>query len=106
MWLFVSGGFVSIVAHRDDPMHLLVRARHPEHIAALFPDLTPTVLLSADYRYRVVVHRVAVQRALSHYLASMEYDNFKASIDDDTYHDACLKIWQTMWTYGLREEGV
>jgi len=44
MWLFVSGGFVSIVAHRHQPMHVLVRARHPEHIAALFPDLEPPTL--------------------------------------------------------------
>ena len=54
MWLFVSGGFVSIVAHRHQPMHVLVRARHPEHIGALFPELEPTVLNTADYRFRVV----------------------------------------------------
>ena len=87
MWLFVSGGFVSIVAHRHQPMHVLVRARHPEHIAALFPELEPTVLDTADYRFRVVVHRTAVQRALSHYIAGMEYDNFKASIRDEPYHE-------------------
>ena len=105
MWLFVSGGFVSIVAHRHQPMHVLVRARHPEHIAALFPDLEPTVLDSADYRFRVVVHRTAVQRALHHYVAGMDYDNFKASIRDDSYHDVCLDVWRTMWAYGKREGG-
>ena len=106
MWLFVSGGFVSIVAHRDQPMHLLVRARHPEHIAALFPDLTPTLLVSADYRYRVVVHRTAVHRAMSPYLAGMEYDNFKDSIPDEPDHNVCLDVWRTMWAYGRREGGV
>jgi hypothetical protein len=35
MWLYISDGFLSIVAHRDLPMHLLVRARHPEHIQDL-----------------------------------------------------------------------
>jgi len=103
MWLFVSGGFVSIVAHRDKPSHLLIRARHPGHIGALFPDYEPMVLDSADYRYRIVVRRTAVQRAISHYLAGMEYDNFKASIPDEPYHDVCLDVWRTMWSYGCKE---
>jgi hypothetical protein len=106
MWLFVSGGFVSIVAHRDQPMHLLVRARHPDHIGALFPEHDPMVLDTADYRYRIVVHRTVVQRAMSHYLAGMEYDNFKASIPDEPYHEVCLDVWRTMWAYGRREGGV
>ena len=105
MWLFVSGGFVSIVAHRHQPMHVLVRARHPEHIGALFPELEPTILNTADYRFRVVVHRTAVQHALSHYITGMEYDNFKASIGDHAYHDVCNEVWRTMWAYGKREGG-
>ena len=35
MWLYVSGGFVSVVAHRTEHEHLLVRARHPDHIGLL-----------------------------------------------------------------------
>tara|TARA_B110000305_G_scaffold96661_1_gene108988 strand:- start:212 stop:532 length:321 start_codon:yes stop_codon:yes gene_type:complete len=105
MWLFVSGGFVSIVAHRSQPMHVLVRARHADHIGVLFPDLEPTVLATADYRFRVVVHRTVLQCALSHYVANMEYDNFKASIRNEPYHEVCLDVWRTMWAYGRRERG-
>ena len=41
-------------------------------------------------------------------IQTMTYDNFKASIDDVEYHDACLDIWRTMWAYGYhhRQEGV
>jgi hypothetical protein len=105
MWLYVSGGFLSIVAHRDKPEHLLVRARHPDHIGALLPGLEPTVLETADYRFRVVADRTVVVKAITHYLTSMDYDNFKASIIDKDYHDVCLDVWKTMWAYGCREEG-
>lgn len=104
MWLYISGGFVSIVAHRDQPMHLLVRARHPDHIGALLPGLEPTVLETADYRFRVVAHRTDVVKAIAQYLTTMDYDNFKASINDKGYHDVCLDVWSTMWAYGCREE--
>ena len=106
MWLYVSGGFLSIVAHRDQPMHLLVRARHPGHIGALLPGLAVTIMPEADYPFRVVVHRTVVQRAFAHYVMSMEYDNFKNSITDHPYHDVCLDVWRTMRVYGNREGGL
>ena len=102
MWLYISGGFVSVVAHRTEPEHLLVRARHPDHIAALLPDAEVTHLPSADYPYRTVARRGDVHRALTTYLLNLDYDNFKASIDDHEYHDVCLDVWRTMWAYGQR----
>ena len=62
----------------------------------------------ADYPYRTVVSRDAVQTAMINQIQTMTYDNFKASIDDVEYHDACLDIWRTMWAYGYhhRQEGV
>ena len=55
---------------------------------------------SADYPFRVVLNRQVVQLAVSDYLAHMVYDNFKASIDDDDYHNTCLSVWESMWMYG------
>ena len=106
MWLYVSGGFLSIVAHRDLPMHLLVRARHPEHIEALLPGLAVTVMPDADYQFRLVAHRTVVQRALARYVMQMDYDNFKNSIEDEPYHEVCLDVWRSMWAYGRREGGL
>ena len=102
MWLYVSGGFVSVVAHRTEHEHLLVRARHPEHIGALLPDAAIIHLQSADYPYRAVARRGDVHRALTNYLLNLDYDNFKASIKDQEYHDICIGIWHTMWVYGQR----
>jgi hypothetical protein len=102
MWLFVSGGYLSIVAHRHQPDDLLVRARHPDHIHSLFPGAQVTYIAVADYPYRTVLPRVVVHQAVTEYLLTMQYDNFKNSIDDDEYHDVCLDVWRTMWAYGNR----
>ena len=102
MWLYLSGGFLSIVAHRHQPDDLLVRARHPDHINGVFPEAQVIHLGAADYPYRTVLPREAVQEAVSAYLSSMAYDNFKNSIPDDDYHDVCLDVWRTMWAYGNR----
>ena len=102
MWLFVSGGFLSIVGHCTLPESLLVRARHPKHIRAMFPEVELTYMPTADYPYRVVLGRGVVQEAMVQYVQTLAYDNFKASIDNFEYHDACLDIWRTMWAYGSR----
>lgn len=102
MWLFVSGGFLSVVAHRTQPGNLLVRARHPDHIHAVFPEAELIQMPNADYPYRAVVSREIVQTAMVDQIQSMVYDNFKASIDDFEYHDTCLDVWRTMWAYGER----
>ena len=70
-----------------------------------FPTLNRPCSIQRTIGSAVVVHRTAVQRALSHYIAGMEYDNFKASIRDEPYHDVCLDVWRTMWAYGKREGG-
>ena len=108
MWLFVSGGFLSVVGHRTQPDGLLVRARHPEHIRAVFSEAELIHMPGADYPYRTVVSRDAVQTAMINHIQTMTYDNFKASIDDVEYHNACLDVWRTMWAYGYRHrhEGV
>ena len=86
MWIFVSGGFLSVVAHRTQPENLLVRARHPEHIRAVFSEAEQIHMPGADYPYRTVVSRDAVQTAMVNQIQTMAYDNFKASIDLSLIH--------------------
>ena len=57
-------------------------------------------MLSADYPFRAILQKQAVRVAVSDYLAHLEYDNFKSSIDDEDYHDTCLSVWKTMQMYG------
>ena len=79
-----------------------MRARNPDHIRAMFPDVEIAYMRTADYPYRVVLNRTMVQEAIVEYLQTMVYDNFKASIEDFEYHDACIDVWRTMWAYGNR----
>ena len=96
MWLFTTEGFISAVAHRDEPGKVLVRARRSEHLRAIFPEAEVECNPHADYRYRATVTR-------SHWLAKVlaqagmiDYTNFKGAIPDADYHDACQAVWAEM----------
>lgn len=104
MWLFLPQGFVSVVAHRDNDS-LLIRARNAAHLKALFPEHEQTVLPTADYRYRVLVSRDELSAVVAEHISEMNYDNYKAAIDDYNYHDVCMDVWRTMWAYGHRTGG-
>lgn len=102
MWLNLSDGFLSIVAHRHKPDHLLVRARKREHLMDNFPDVEMYIDRLADYPYRADVLREDVAQFLTEYCDSMQYDNFKGSVKDDEYHRILVKIWSIIGGYGER----
>ena len=83
MWLLTTQGFYSVVAHRDDPDKLLVRARTRGDIEALreqIPTLEPFEDRSADYRHRAVVTRAEWLVALAQLVTELDYDNFKSAV--------------------------
>ena len=96
MWIFTNKGFISAVQHRDKPQHLMVRARRLDHLKAIFPGEQVTQTENADYRYRVTVHRALFHLAVGREIAALDYDNFKNSIPDHEYHDACSSVWSVM----------
>ena len=97
MWICLNNGFLSIVAHRDKPDHLLVRARRAGDIERLFPMAKVQTTPDADYRYRTVLPRQGVARVVAEYLTDyLDYPNFKASVEDHQLHSAYIRTWQTM----------
>lgn len=96
MWIFTKSGMLSVVEHRDSPETLLVRARALEHLKAAFPDYEIWTESGSDYRYRAWIGREAVAEYVAQQVKSVDYDNFKASLTDDRYHDACLSVWCAM----------
>jgi hypothetical protein len=96
MWIFTTDGFISVVAHRERPEQLLVRARRSEHIRSVFHDVEIECTPHADYRYRSVVPRALFLGRMLGALACIDYDNFKAAIPDADYHDAATEVWGTM----------
>jgi hypothetical protein len=101
MWIFLNNGFVSIVDDARKPGNLMVRARHPDHILALLPYARIDRTVSADYRYRTSALRAAVAEALFEKVFAVTYPNFKNSISDPMYHEACSDVWGVMFNYQL-----
>ena len=91
----MSDAFFSVVAG-DDPTTLLVRARRPGDIKRVFPHAEEFSLPGRDYQFRAFLPRTDVINALSDYVGSMSYKNFKNSIRNDAYHNACSSVWNTM----------
>lgn len=108
MWLHLPDCFLSVVAHRTQPAHLLIRARTLPHLEAFLApmparpqiDQTP----NADYLYRAVITRNQFASLLSERIRRMEYPNFKAAAakhpTSDTvarsrYVSALHETWQT-----------
>jgi len=100
MWLALSNGWLSIVAHRDKPDYLLVRARNENHIESYFPDADIYILADADYPYRADVSRLDVGITIGRYIHEIQYDNYKNSVNEEELHDALISVWQTMYRYG------
>ena len=99
MWLGLSNAFLSIVAHRDKPDHLLIRARKEGHIENIFPEAEVSCTPDADYRFRAVIERSIVSKVISAQIEATSYDNFKNSVNDSGLHDAYMDMWSTMYHY-------
>jgi len=105
MWLFSKTGFISVVAHRDKPKHLMVRARVMEDLEG-FLDRCPTsalksvkivTTLDGDYRHRVVVKRKHAAVAIARMVDEIDYDNFKNAVHDDSPRDAAyMAVWTAL----------
>ncbi len=104
MWIFFNDAFLSVVAHRDRPDTLMVRARVRGDIERVFPGAKVTRSPAADYLFRAEVRRGVVAAALSIAAAGISYPNFKGSVRDrdrlETYHD----VWDVMLSWQHRRQ--
>ena len=95
MWLYTSKSFVSVVAHKDNPGLLVVRARIKDDILELFPFAVVTHTTTTDYPYRANLKRSEVAAVVSQYIADINYYNFKSSVPKDDYKRS--KVYSTVW---------
>lgn len=96
MWLFANNAFLSIVDKAPDPNQLVVRARCEGHIEAVFPKAKVIRDGSGDYLFRAFIDRTDVAEAMYAAVMNINYPNFKNSIRDDRYHNACSSVWGVM----------
>jgi len=100
MWIATNKGWLSIVKHRNKENTLLVRARNKNHIESIFEDAKVYEDADADYPYRADINDDEVSCIIGDLLMGINYDNFKASVDDYHYHHALVGVWQEMYQYG------
>ena len=105
VWLALSDSctadaWLSVVAHKDKPGYLLVRARHPNHITDNFPDVHMHVIDHADYPYRANIPSEEFGQFMHEYCTTMTYGNFKSSVKDYDFHHALNAVWRMMYQYG------
>ncbi|MBP7867281.1 MAG: hypothetical protein KA419_15190 [Acidobacteria bacterium] len=103
MWIFTNRGFLSIVDDRHQKGNLLVRARRREHLETLFPGRGIAETPERDYRFRTSVPRAEVAETLRREVESVDYPNFKASLGNEAYHQACHEVWKVMFNYQNRK---
>ena len=98
MWIFTPQGFISAVAHREDPQSIMIRARDQGHLRAMFPGSTVVKSPLGDYPARISIPRNVFAAWLASQAYDLDYTNFKDAIpyEDRTYHDACVAVWEDM----------
>ena len=97
MWIFTNKGFLSIIQDWDNPGVMIIRARFPGHIKALFPDAKVKKTPERDYRYRAFIPREEVAERVKNLAEDIDYSNFKDSVRDPEYHHACTGVWSVMY---------
>lgn len=83
MWIVTTRGFFSVVAHRDEPATVLVRARVRSDLESLGNLLGPLDIRhtpDADYAYRVVMPRERWSHCLAVLAEEIDYPNFKDAV--------------------------
>ena len=101
MWIFTNQGFISVVKKGPDNT-FMVRARDKKHLPALFPGKKVIETRAADYRWRCIIDQKQLTAFMVKLSESIDYDNFKNSIEDHAYHAACSKVWGVMNAYQER----
>jgi hypothetical protein len=84
---------------------LLVRGRLKGDIERTFPEAKVTEADIADYRFRAVVSRLEVAAVIHDALLTIDYPNFKDSVEDGERHNVYLGVWHTMLRAQTREQG-
>jgi len=104
MWVFLNNSFLSIVQKPGQKDSLTVRARIRGDIERVCPGAGVSENTGTDYKFRAVVDRKEIAKALSENIMNLTASNFKASVSDPDRHDAYYKVWCAMNNYQRESE--
>ncbi len=105
MWIFTRWGFLSIVQHNAMLEYFQVKARVMDPLENLWPEHEIEIIDWADYRFRITIEKEKAFDILSKEIQDVDYTSFKNEcyIDHD-YHDALIRVWNTMYNYQFKME--
>jgi hypothetical protein len=100
MWIFLSSSFLSIVDKGDKSGRtLLVRGRRKGDIERVFPQAEVIEGGGTDYQYRARIDREEVALRIADAVRSIDFPNFKSSVNETGRHDAYVRVWDAMYRY-------
>lgn len=103
MWIFLSQSFLSIVAVKDKPEILVVRARIAGDIECVFPEAEVLTDIGSDYKYRAFFSRKRVAEVIALEIGNIDYTNFKKSVNPYNRELAYMEVWARMIDYQIQE---
>lgn len=106
MWVWTAtgkngGGFVSAVAHNENPEVLLVRARDRESLTRL-EEISRSAIIKlddADYPFRVIIRKRDFALWLEEQVKDLTYTNFKSEVHrrrGKLWAGAAHRVWDIM----------
>jgi hypothetical protein len=98
MWIASKYGFISIVAHWDDPNVFLIRAREKEDLLALFEEEMILETPDADYAFRVLIGKEKAMALLTDMLNEVDYPNFKSAVGRNPDQKHKVHAYQEIWS--------
>ena len=99
MWIFTPTSFISIIQKPGQTDTLTVRARIEGDIEAVFPNATVVANGGTDYKYRAVLPRDEVAKAVADQVMAVNYSDFKSAIKDANRHAAVMNVWAAMYLW-------
>lgn len=97
MWICLNSAFLSIVEPASGSDTLLVRARRPGDIEAVFgKGYSVEKRPERDYLFRALIPREVVGAVVAAAVTSIDYGNFKNSVRNSRLHDAYAAVWGIM----------
>jgi hypothetical protein len=105
MWICLNNAFLSVVADRDRPEQVLVRARKEKHLKsflALSADTKKREIITtpqADYIVRAYITRAELANLLALSVQRINYPKFKPSVKEKELHDLYMRFWSSHYSY-------
>jgi hypothetical protein len=94
MWLCFDDGFLSVVADKNDPTRLMIRARRKQELLNAGGDGVEVIEnAGTDYRWRTFIDRRAFSALVAGRIAKIDYTNFKNSVKNTDLHKMYFDFW-------------